>query len=177
LPKPAWNSTLSLLTAKAKIKTAREVQLIRGSARERGLTVVFTNGCFDLLHVGHVRYLEAARQLGDMLIVGVNSDTSISRIKGPLRPINVEADRIEIVSALHCVDYAVLFETPDPLTLIELLEPDVLVKGADWPVDRIVGADVVLRGGGRVTTVPLVPQVSTTSVIERILDRFTERRT
>ena len=165
------------VTARDKIKTARDLLPVRGSARERGLRVVFTNGCFDLLHVGHVRYLEAARGLGDMLIVAVNSDSSISEIKGPLRPVNREADRIEIVSALHCVDYTILFDTPDPLPLIELLEPDVLVKGADWPLDRIVGADVVLKGGGRVMTVPLVPQISTTSVIERILERFAERRT
>jgi len=163
------------MKARDKVKTALEAKAICEAARRRGSQVVFTNGCFDLLHVGHVRYLESARDEGDMLVVGVNSDASVRRIKGPLRPITSEEERSELVAALHCVDYAVLFDTPDPLPLIELLQPDVLVKGADWPLDRIVGADVVCSGGGRVVRAPLMPEASTTGIIERIVNRFREK--
>ena len=162
------------MKARDKIKTALEVKAICDAARRQGLQAVFTNGCFDLLHVGHIRYLELARDEGDMLVVGVNSDASVRQIKGPLRPITAELERGELVAALHCVDYVVLFDTPDPLPLIELLQPAVLVKGADWPLDRIVGADVVFRGGGRVVRAPLMPESSTTEIIERIMSRFKE---
>lgn len=166
------SSILQPVTAREKIKTASELQTICDSLRQRGGQVVFTNGCFDLLHVGHLRYLEEARSLGDCLIVAVNSDESVRTIKGPLRPLISESNRIELVSSLHCVDYTVLFDTPDPLTLIERLQPDVLVKGADWPLEKIVGADVVLGGGGRVVRIPLVPRISTTTIIETILSRY-----
>lgn len=163
------------MKARNKVKTAPEAKAICEDARSRGLQIVFTNGCFDLLHVGHVRYLEYARAEGDVLVVGVNSDGSVRQIKGPLRPIMSEAERSELVAALHCVDYAVLFDTPDPLPLIQLLKPDVLVKGADWPLDRIIGADVVCKGGGRVVRAPLLPDSSTTGIVERIVNRFRER--
>jgi len=155
-----------------KIKKAGELQILCRSAQREERGVVFTNGCFDLLHVGHLRYLEAARNEGDILIVGVNTDASVHRIKGPLRPVIEEAERSELVAALHCVDYVVLFDTPDPLPLILLLQPDVLVKGADWPMDKIIGADEVLGRGGRVARIPPAQDRSTTSLIEKILARF-----
>ncbi len=134
--------------------------------------VVFTNGCFDLLHVGHVRYLAAARAFGAVLVVGLNADDSVRRIKGPLRPINVQAHRAEVLCGLACVDYVTIFDEPDPLALIQTLQPDVLVKGADWAPENIIGADVVLARGGRVESVTLVPDASTTDIIEKIVERY-----
>jgi rfaE bifunctional protein nucleotidyltransferase chain/domain len=160
------------MKARDKVKTAEELEGVCRSARERRFCVVFTNGCFDLLHVGHVRYLEVARDLGDLLVVAVNSDSSVKQIKGPLRPIVGEAERCELVAALHCVDYVCLFDTPDPLPLIQLLKPNILVKGEDWPLDKTVGAEEVMRTGGKVVHVPLISGASTTKIIEKILDRF-----
>lgn len=155
-----------------KIKTAEELAEICRSARADGCRVVFTNGCFDLLHVGHVRYLEAARVLGDLLVVGVNSDDSVAGIKGPRRPVTPVLERSELVAALHCVDYVCVFATLDPLPLIRLVQPDILVKGADWPLDKIVGAEDVRKAGGEVVRIPLVAGKSTTGIIEEILRRF-----
>ena len=164
------------MTARDKIRTTEELQAICAAARRQGQRVVFTNGCFDLLHSGHVRYLEEARALGDLLVVGVNSDDSVRRIKGSLRPIVGEEDRSELVAALQCVDYVVLFGTQDPLPLIDVLHPNVLVKGADWALDKIIGAQSVLREGGEVARIPLVPKISTSIIIERITARFCEKR-
>ena len=137
--------------------------------QERGKKIVFTNGCFDLMHVGHTRYLQAARALGDILVVGVNTDTSVRALqKGTDRPIVPDLQRAEVVASLACVDYVVLFAEPDPKNLIMLLEPDVLVKGGDWPLDQIVGREVVEGKGGTVTTIPLIPDISTTTLIQRI---------
>ena len=137
--------------------------------RRQRRAIVFTNGCFDLMHIGHTRYLQAARSLGDLLVVGVNSDESVRALKkGPERPIVPEAQRAEVVAALACVDYVVIFREPDPGSLIASLQPDVLVKGSDWPLDRIVGRDTVEASGGRVQTIPLVPGISTTTLIQRI---------
>jgi rfaE bifunctional protein nucleotidyltransferase chain/domain len=158
-----------------KVRSLEELERVRGVARERGQRVVFTNGCFDLLHIGHVRYLEAARGLGDLLVVAVNSDRSVHQIKGPLRPIVCEMERCELVAALHCVDYVCLFDTPDPLPVIKVLLPDILVKGADWALGQTIGAQEVKQAGGEVVHIPLVSGVSTTKIIERILDRFREK--
>ena len=137
--------------------------------RAGGKRVVFTNGCFDLMHVGHVRYLQAARALGDLLVVGVNSDASVRSLnKAPDRPIVPEAQRAEVLAALGCVDVVVIFPEPDPHALIAAVQPDVLVKGGDWAVDRIVGRDIVEARGGTVRTIPLVPDISTTALIHRI---------
>jgi D-beta-D-heptose 7-phosphate kinase/D-beta-D-heptose 1-phosphate adenosyltransferase len=163
------------MRARDKIRTAEELERVCNEARARRLQVVFTNGCFDLLHLGHVRYLEAARSQGDLLVVAVNSDGSVRQIKGNLRPILQQAERCELVAALHCVDYVCMFETPDPLPLIEQLRPNILVKGADWPLDKTVGAEQVQRAGGKVVHVELVPDASTTKIIERILDRFQKK--
>ena len=142
------------------------------AARRAGQRVAFTNGCFDILHAGHVRYLTAARATCDILVVGLNSDVSVRAIKGTRRPLNPEALRAEVLAGLRCVDCVVLFDEPDPLALIEALQPDVLVKGADWTEDRIVGADVVKKRGGRVERIDLVPDISTTDLITRIRERY-----
>ena len=131
--------------------------------------VVFTNGCFDILHPGHVDYLQRARDLGSCLVVGLNSDASVRRLKGPARPVNDETSRALVLSALACVDYVVIFEEDTPYELIRAVAPDVLVKGGDWSVDRIVGRDLVEGAGGRVLSIPLLAGHSTTAVIERIL--------
>lgn len=147
------------------VAAARWVQDLQG----QGKLAVFTNGCFDLLHVGHVRYLEAARSLGDGLIVGVNTDASVKRLgKGPGRPLNPEGDRARILAACACVDQVVLFGEDTPLALITLLAPDILVKGGDYQLDEIVGREVVLARGGRVVALPFAPGYSTTGLIERL---------
>jgi len=144
---------------------ARWVQELQGEGKQ----AVFTNGCFDLLHVGHVHYLEEARSLGDGLIVGVNTDASVARLmKGPGRPLNPEAGRARVLAALACVDRVVLFAEDTPLALITRLAPDVLVKGGDYQLDEIVGREVVLARGGRVVALPFVPGYSTTGLIERL---------
>jgi len=140
-----------------------------GDLQGQGKQAVFTNGCFDLLHLGHVRYLEEARSLGDGLIVGVNTDASVVRLaKGPGRPLNREADRARVLAALGCVDRVVLFGEDTPLALITLLTPDILVKGGDYRLDEIVGREVVLARGGRVVALPFVPGYSTTGLIDRL---------
>ena len=137
--------------------------------REAGETLVFTNGVFDLLHRGHVEYLEEAAQLGDRLVVGVNSDASVRRLKGPSRPIVPGEERAELVAALKCVDAAVLFDEDTPERIIREVAPDVLVKGGDWAIDAIVGREFVESRGGRVLNVPLREGLSTSNLIERIL--------
>ncbi|MGB8992550.1 MAG: D-glycero-beta-D-manno-heptose 1-phosphate adenylyltransferase [Desulfobaccales bacterium] len=135
----------------------------------QGKQVVFTNGCFDLLHPGHVRYLEEARSLGDALVLGVNTDASAMLLhKGPGRPCTPEADRARVLAALACVDRVVLFDQDTPLELITLLQPDILVKGGDYQIAAIVGREVVLARGGRVLALPFVPGYSTTALIDRI---------
>jgi D-beta-D-heptose 7-phosphate kinase/D-beta-D-heptose 1-phosphate adenosyltransferase len=137
-----------------------------------GKKIVFTNGCFELLHIGHVRYLKAARAEGDLLVVGINSDRSVHRIKGPKRPVVPENERAEVLASLACVDFVTLFDEPDPLVTIRSLMPDVLVKGADWEEDAIVGRDVVKANGGRVVRIPLTQGASTTRIIERVLANY-----
>jgi len=146
---------------------AREIE----SLRRRGQRCVFTNGCFDILHRGHVRYLQQARSLGDRLAVGLNTDGSVRRLKGDDRPIQPEDHRAEILAALGCVDFVTMFDQDTPLELIERIVPDILVKGGDWPVDRIVGREVVERAGGKVLSVPYVEGVSTSELLRRIRGR------
>lgn len=137
--------------------------------RAQGRRIVFTNGCFDLLHVGHIRYLQAAHDMGDILLVGLNTDASVRMLsKGNGRPIVPQGQRAEVLSALACVDYVVLFDEPDPGQLIAALQPDVLVKGGDWKPEQIVGRESVEARGGMVRTIPLIPDVSTTSLVEKI---------
>ena len=139
--------------------------------RATGKTVVFTNGVFDLLHVGHLRYLQHARGLGDALVVGLNSDRSVRLNKGPDRPITPEAERAEILEALACVDSVVIFDEETPRDLILAIQPDVLVKGADWAEDAIVGRDIVEARGGRVVRVAIEAGHSTTNIVDRIRRR------
>lgn len=136
--------------------------------RRAGKTIVFTNGVFDLLHPGHLRFLQKAHALGDALIVGINSDRSARSNKGPGRPMTPEAERAEIVAALDCVDAAVIFDEQTPHAIMAALQPDVLVKGADWAEDAIVGRDIVEARGGRVVRIDVVPGYSTTAIIDRI---------
>jgi D-glycero-beta-D-manno-heptose 1-phosphate adenylyltransferase len=136
--------------------------------RTLGHRVVFTNGVFDLLHPGHVRYLGAARALGDVLIVGLNADASVRRNKGPKRPINPEQERAEVLSALECVDAVVIFTEDTPADIIRLVQPDILVKGADWAADAIVGRDTVEARGGHVVRIPVEQGYSTTAIVDRV---------
>ena len=136
--------------------------------RARGGRVVFTNGCFDLLHPGHVRYLTAARGLGDVLVVGLNDDDSVRRLKGTARPILALAERAEVLAALQAVDHVIAFDGDTPLALVSAIRPDVLVKGADWAEADIAGATEVRSWGGRVERMPLVPGISTTDILRRI---------
>lgn len=152
---------ISLATLRKKIR----------AMQRRGKKVVFTNGCFDLLHVGHVRYLSAARALGDCLIVAINSDASVRRLKGPSRPIVPHRERLEVLSALGCIDYLILFSDDTPRRIIDALIPDILVKGGDWSLSEIVGRETVERHGGKVVRIKTVAGASTTRLIERILSR------
>jgi len=156
----------------AKIMEPPELADRLKGLRSAGKRVVFTNGCFDILHIGHVRYLSAARNEGDLLVVGLNSDQSVRLIKEKRRPIVAQDQRLEILASLQVVDYVTLFDEPDPLKLIQLLKPAILVKGADWSTDEIIGADFVKSRGGRVVRVPLVGDASTSGIIERIVKRF-----
>jgi rfaE bifunctional protein nucleotidyltransferase chain/domain len=155
--------------AGARVLTPRLALALVERLRAAGRRVVFTNGVFDVVHPGHVRYLAFARSLGDALIVGVNADASVRRIKGPARPINPEGERAEVVAALGCVEAAVIFEEDTPAEIVRLVQPDVLVKGADWPADQIVGRDTVEARGGRVVLAQVEPGFSTSAIIARVL--------
>jgi D-beta-D-heptose 7-phosphate kinase/D-beta-D-heptose 1-phosphate adenosyltransferase len=156
----------------AKILPLDELIVARAQLRRERRRVVFTNGCFDLLHPGHVRYLQQARALGDALIVALNSDRSVRELKGPSRPILSEDERAEVMAALGCVDFVTVFDQPTPGELIATLLPDVLVKGGDWSLETIVGREEVEAAGGQVLSLPYVEGCSTTDVIERIARRF-----
>jgi len=155
-----------------KLFTHQEAVIKVRDWQSQGKKVVFSNGCFDILHAGHVRYLAAARKLGDALVIGLNSDDSVRRIKGPLRPVCPEPDRAELLSALEAVDAVTIFDEDTPEVLIGMLLPDVLVKGADWPIEKIAGAKAVLEAGGSVMTVPLLEERSTSGIIDTILQRY-----
>lgn len=149
------------------VVTQSDAEALRTLLRAAPRRVVFTNGVFDILHAGHVTYLEEARALGDVLVVGLNSDESVRRLKGPSRPINTQEDRARVLSALRCVDQVIVFEDDTPLAVITALIPDVLVKGGDYTRDTVVGADVVEQHGGSVVIIPLLEGRSTTSIIAR----------
>lgn len=140
--------------------------------KNQGQKVVFTNGVFDLLHLGHVTYLQEARRQGDLLVVGLNSDASVKRIKGPLKPLLPLEERAEMLLALDCVDYVTFFEEDNPFYVIQILKPDVLVKGGDWAVDKIIGGDLVESWGGKVMNIPVVEGRSTTNLIQMVVDRY-----
>ena len=151
---------------------AEKLALLVKDYQAAGKKVVFTNGCFDILHPGHSTYLAAARALGDFLVVGLNSDASIRRLKGDKRPIMAESARSQLLAALAAVDFVTIFDEDDPYQLIELLEPDILVKGGDWDTSTIVGRDLVEARGGVVRVLPFIEKYSTTSIVEEILKRY-----
>ena len=158
----------SHLNVSGKLKSLDELKSIVAEAKAKGKIVVFTNGCFDLLHRGHVHLLREAKALGDLLSVALNSDTSVKAIKGPARPILPETDRVELIAAMEMVDYVVLFEEPDPYNAIDALRPKVLVKGADWSSEEIIGADIVRGDGGKIVVLPYLKGFSTTAIIAKI---------
>ena len=151
-----------------RVVSREELLSIRQRLKREGKRLVFTNGCFDLLHRGHVEYLGRARALGDVLVVGLNSDESVRRLKGPQRPVVGEEDRAHVLAALEAVDYVCLFTEDTPYELIKALVPDILVKGADWPLEAVIGRDVVEAAGGSVQTIDLVPGRSTTLLLQKI---------
>ncbi len=154
--------------ANPKIKKLRNLKRIVSRLRSSGKRVVFTNGCFDLIHCGHIKYLSRAKRLGDILVVGLNSDSSAKKIKGNLRPINGQRDRAEVLASLQYVDYVTVFNQPTPEGLIKELRPDILTKGGDWGVRNIVGSDFVKSYGGRVVRLPFAKGYSSSSLIRRI---------
>jgi D-beta-D-heptose 7-phosphate kinase/D-beta-D-heptose 1-phosphate adenosyltransferase len=158
----------SHLGVSGKLKSLDELRSIVAEAKAKDRIVVFTNGCFDLLHRGHVHLLREAKALGDLLIVALNSDASVKTIKGSARPILPQTDRVELIAAMEMVDYVVLFEEPDPYNIIAALRPTVLVKGADWPSEEIIGADIVREAGGKIVVLPYLKGFSTTAIIEKI---------
>lgn len=155
-----------------KIMSPANLVNILSILRASGKRIVFTNGCFDILHPGHTEYLAAARALGDLLVVAVNSDSSVRMIKGDKRPINSDNNRMETLAALSSVDYVTHFSEPDPYQIIQKLQPDVLVKGGDWPIEKIIGRDIVEGRGGRVVAIPFRDGSSTTGLIETIIKRY-----
>ena len=154
-----------------KIQTREAISTTLTQWRAAGQRIVFTNGCFDLLHYGHLHYLAQARDLADRLVVGLNSAASVRRLKGPHRPINDELTRTHLLAALQMVDAVVVFEEDTPLELIRIVQPDILVKGGDWKPEQIVGSDLVLVRGGQVLSLPFVTGYSTTNIEQKILDR------
>jgi len=150
------------------LRTLAELAREREAWKAEGRRVVFTNGCFDLLHAGHLALLESARALGDVLVVGINSDASVRALKGEGRPVVPQRERAEVLSALEAVDRVLIYDEPTPLETIRALQPDVLVKGADWAEDRVVGRDVVEAAGGRVVRVELLPGKSTSALLDRV---------
>lgn len=153
---------------RTKLTTLKALQRKLSAARNRGQKIVFTNGCFDILHKGHTSYLSKAKELGDILVVGLNSDASVRRIKGPERPLNDEKDRAEVLSALSSVDHVLIFREETPLKLIQALRPQVLVKGGDWKKKDVIGGSFVEAHGGRVRLIPYIRGFSTTGLLEKI---------
>jgi rfaE bifunctional protein nucleotidyltransferase chain/domain len=156
------------------VKSIKELVDIRNNLKKENKKVVFTNGCFDILHAGHVDYITKAKEKGDILIVAVNSDASVKRIKGSLRPIVPQHERAFIISFLKPVDYVVIFEEDTPYEMIKQLVPDILVKGEDWSIENIIGRDIVETNGGKVETIKFVNYQSTTNIIKTVLERFKE---
>lgn len=158
-----------------KIKNLSQIQKVSAALRAKGKKIVFTNGCFDILHYGHVMYLKKAKERGDILIVALNSDSSVRKIKGPERPILNQHDRSAIVAALASVDYVVIFNQDTPLDIIRKVKPDILIKGSDWGKNNIAGADFVKSCGGKVGTIALAKGRSTTNIIRKVIEKCKNR--
>jgi rfaE bifunctional protein nucleotidyltransferase chain/domain len=156
------------LNVSDKVKSLDELETLTAAARTNGKIVVFTNGCFDLLHRGHIYLLREAKALGDLLVVAINSDQSVKAIKGPTRPILAEADRLELIASMEMVDYVLLFDEPDPYNIISILRPHILVKGGDWSAEEVIGGDLVEGNGGKVVVVPYLKGFSTTEIIAKL---------
>jgi D-beta-D-heptose 7-phosphate kinase/D-beta-D-heptose 1-phosphate adenosyltransferase len=167
-------NTMARVLLKDKMKNLGELLKIVNLHKKESRKIAFTNGCYDIIHVGHIRCLQEARRLGDSLIVALNSDRSVRSLKGCPRPFIPQEERAEMISALECVDYVIIFDQDNPLELINAIEPDVLVKGGDWNLDTIVGRDVVESYGGKVFALPLVPGISTTQIINAIASHSSE---
>lgn len=151
-----------------KILARKDLKVKIDAARKAGKKIIFTNGCFDIIHAGHTHYLAQAKALGDLLVVAVNSDASVRGIKGEKRPLVPENERAEVIAALSCVDFVVIFEEPDPQALVDLLRPDVLVKGGDWREEDVIGRESVASWGGKVVIIPQKKGLSTTNIVEKI---------
>ena len=160
---------------KSKIVSGESLERILSYWRFAGKKIVFTNGCFDIIHVGHTRYLKSARKLGDVLVVAVNSDVSVRGLKGPGRPVNPETDRMEVLSEFPFVDFVVKFNEATPFNVIKAVLPDALVKGGDWPVKNIVGGDFVIKNGGKVINIPFIKGRSTTKIIQKAGKKWTKK--
>jgi rfaE bifunctional protein nucleotidyltransferase chain/domain len=158
--------------SRSKIKTLKELKKILLNLKSKDKKIVFTNGCFDLLHYGHLRYLEEAKAKGDILVVAINSDASVRKIKGNKRPLTNEKDRARIIAGLGCVDYVAIFSQDTPLEIIKLLKPDILVKGSDWKTNNIVGRELVLKHGGKVLALSFLRGYSTTNLIKKIAEKY-----
>jgi len=161
----------------SKIKDQTAMKAVVETAKGAGKKVVFTNGCFDILHQGHVRYLSEAKKCGDFLVIGLNSDRSVRNIKGKNRPLMPVGARAELLAALCFVDGIVVFDDEDPLAIIKYLQPQVLVKGSDWAEEDIIGAELIKKAGGEVRRIPLVPGITTSGIIRRIADLYSVRNT
>jgi rfaE bifunctional protein nucleotidyltransferase chain/domain len=157
---------------KTKLKPFEIIKNEIKALQQQGKKIVFTNGCFDILHAGHVDIFQQARNLGDALVVAVNSDISIKKIKGEKRPVVPQAQRMQVLAALEAVEYVVIFVEEKPIKIIKELQPDILVKGGDWPIEAIVGREIVEKKGGKVISVPLMEGISTTNIIEEVKKRF-----
>jgi len=155
-----------------KIQTRETLTQIIAQEKEKEKTIVTTNGCFDLIHVGHLRYLQAAQKLGDLLVVGVNSDSSVRKIKGAKRPLIPENERAEMLAGLNCVDYVVIFPELEPVSLLSEFKPDIHVKGGDYTIEQVIEREVVEENGGKVIVGLNIEGKSTTNIIQTILDRF-----
>ena len=165
-----------LFSVNQKVKNLPALLPIIRRLKKQGKRIVFTNGCFDLLHLGHVTYLDRAKSKGDLLVVGINSDRSVRTIKGKERPLVPQSDRARVLAGLGSVDYVTVFDEPTPLSLIRAIGPNVLVKGADWAKGNIVGGDFVEHRGGKVVTIPLVKGISTSEIIKRIVKRYAKKK-
>ena len=160
-----------------KIKTIKEVKNISEESRNINKTIITTNGVFDILHIGHIRYLKEAKKLGDVLIVGINSDSSVNRIKGPETPLNTEKDRAEALAALKCVDFVTIFNEETPIKILEQIKPNIHVKGGDYNINQIIEKDIVEKNNGKIVLIPEVKGYSTTDLINKIIGAYKGKQT
>ena len=157
---------------KEKIKSLEELKSIVEELKKESKKIVTTNGVFDILHIGHIRYLEASKKLGDVLVVGINSDSSVKKLKGPKRPLNNEQDRAESIASLECVDYVLIFSEDTPVSILEVIQPTIHVKGGDYVIDKIIEKDIVEKNDGKIKLIPEIEGYSTSKLIDKILEAY-----